>query len=314
MKIAVLDAKTLGNDMDYSIFDQFGEVEVYQNTAPYEVEERIKDVNVVIVNKIKLDRQNLFNAKKLRLICLMATGYDNIDLNYCWQREIGVCNVRGYSTNSVAQLTVSMALNLVTHLGEYAEHCRSGKYTAGGVANHLKPTFHEIAGMTWGVIGMGNIGRMVADIAGAMGCRVLASRRREEYPCISIEELCKNSDIISVHLPLNDETRGIISEKRIESMRDGAIFINVARGAVADEEALVRGIESGKLGGLGADVYSHEPFDSHHPYNRILNRPNVILTPHMGWAAYEARVRCFEEVCENIKAFFNGEIRNRVEI
>ncbi len=314
MKVVILDAGTLGDDMDYSIFDEFGEIKVYESTEPEEVAERIKDAHVVIVNKVRLGRENLGGAQKLRLICLMATGYDNIDLNYCWQMEIGVCNVRGYSTDSVAQLTIAMGLELVIHLGEYAEYCRSGRYSMGKSANCLTPKFHELSGLTWGVIGLGDIGRRVADIASSFGCRVLAARRHAEYPCVDIETLCRNSDIISVHLPLNDETRGIISADLINIMKPGAIFINVARGAVVDEAALVEAIESGKLGGLGVDVYSREPFSLTHPYSRIMRRPNVLFTPHMGWAAYEARVRCFEEVCENIKAYFSGEVRNRVEI
>lgn len=316
MKIAILDAKTLGDDIEFSQFDKFGEVSVYQTTSELQLEERIKDADVIIVNKIKLNESNLSGAKKLKLICVTATGYDNIDINYCWRKEIGVCNVRGYSTDSVAQLTVSMALSLMTHLDEFDKYVKSGRYTAGGVQNHLKPYFNEAAGKTWGIIGLGNIGRQVARIAGAMGVNVIANphKKQKDYNCADLEELCRVSDIISVHVPLTAETRGMIDEKHIAMMKDGVVFINVSRGAVADEEALVKAFENGKIGGLGIDVYSAEPMTENSPYNRILNKSNVILTPHMAWGAYEARKRCMDEIAKNIETFFMGGKRNRVDL
>lgn len=315
MRVVILDAKTLGEDLDLSMMDGFGQVDVYPMTRPEDLQERMEEADVLVVNKVKLNRENLPKAKKLKLICVTATGYDNIDVNYCWQNEIGVCNVRGYSTFSVAQLTVSMALSLVTHLTEYNRYVSAGAYTKSGLQNYLKPAFHEVAGMTWGVVGLGNIGRQVAAIAEAMGARVLAYKRTAdpEYECVSLNELCRRADIISVHLPLNDETNQLIHRKRIEMMKPGAVFVNVARGAVADEQALTDAIQNGHLGGLGIDVFSEEPLGQQHCYQSIKEYDNVILTPHMAWGAYEARVRCMEEVAENIRAFFRGEKRNRVD-
>ncbi len=315
MKIAILDAKTLGDDMEFSQFEKFGEVNVYPTTAASQLEERIKDVDVIIVNKIKLGEENLECAKKLRLICVTATGYDNIDINYCWRKEIGVCNVKGYSTDSVAQLTVSMALSLMTHLNEFGDYVKSGKYTAGGVQNHLKPYFNEISGKVWGIVGLGNIGKRVARIAASLGCEVIANPHKETegYTCVTLDELLKTADIISVHVPLSAETKNLINEKRVAMMKNNAIFINVSRGAVADEEALAKAVENGKIGGIGIDVYSTEPMPHQSPYRRILNRQNVIFTPHMAWGAYEARCRCMDEIVKNIETFFMGGRRNRVD-
>ena len=308
MKIVILDAKTLGDDMEFSQFEKLGEVSVYQTTPPMLLEERIRDAEVIIVNKIKLNALNLKNAKKLRLICVTATGYDNIDVNYCWREEIGVCNVRGYSTDSVAQLTVSME--------EFDRYVKSGKYAAGGVQNHLKPYFHEMTDKTWGIIGYGNIGARVARIAHTLGCRVLINphRIKEGTDHVTLDELCGESDIISIHVPLTAETKGMIDEEHIAMMKDGAIFINASRGAVADEKALTRAFENGKLGGLGIDVYSEEPITAKSPYNRILDKKNVIFTPHMAWGAYEARRRCMDEIFKNIETFLMGGVRNRVDL
>lgn len=316
MKIAVLDAKTLGGDIEFSQFDKFGEVNVYQTTSALQLEERIKDADVIIVNKIKLDETNLKNAKKLKLICVTATGYDNIDITYCWHREIAVCNVKGYSTSSVAQVTVSMALSLVTHLGTFDRYVKSGKYTESGVQNRLKPYFHEFTKMKWGIIGYGNIGKRVAQLASALGAETLINPHRvkgsfDEYS--TLDEVCRESDIISVHVPLTSETRGMIDREHIEMMKDGAVFINVSRGAVADEGALVNAVLDGRLGGLGIDVYSEEPMSQDSPYNKILHKDNVILTPHMAWGAYEARRRCMDEIEKNIDTFFMGGKRNRVD-
>jgi glycerate dehydrogenase len=315
MKITILDAGTLGDDMDFSLFEKLGELEVYPSTSQSELAERIENTDVIIVNKIKLNHTNLGAAANLKLICVTATGYDNIDLDYCRAHKIAVCNVKGYSTNSVAQLTVSMALTLVNNLKSFDKYVHSHKYTESGVQNHLKPTFHEISGMTWGIVGLGNIGKRVADIAKAMGANIIAYTRTDNplYECVGIDELCEKSDIISVHTPLNEQTKNLINKARIEKMKKNTIFINVARGAVADEAALTEAVKSGRIGGIGIDVYSAEPMTADSPYNEILEMENVIFTPHMAWGAYEARVRCMEEIEKNINACFSGKNRNRVD-
>ena len=267
-----------------------------------------------MLNKIKLNESNLSGAKNLKLICVAATGYDNIDIAYCREHGIAVCNVPGYSTDSVAQLSVSMALSLVTHLDEFRSFVHSGEYSRSSSANRLEPVYHEIAGQTWGVVGGGGIGSKVAEIAQALGCRVLLCRRKpeERYEAADIDRICRECDIISLHVPLSDSTRGMISRERIASMKDGVVIVNTARGAVCDEAAIADGVLSGKIGALGCDVYSTEPFGEDHPFSAILDRPNVCLTPHMAWGSYEARNRCVRRMAENIKEFFAGNVHNRI--
>lgn len=313
MKIALLDYKTLGPEIDLAPIENAGELTAYEMTGPEQLEERIRDAEVVIVNKIKLNRGNLAGAAQLKLICVTATGYDNIDIDYCTQRGIAVCNVPGYSTDSVAQLTIAAALALSTHLLTYRSHVHSGLYTRNGSPNMLAPVWQELAGKTWGIVGCGNIGRRVAAVAAALGCRVLVYRRSADpdYERTDLDTLLRQSDVVSIHLPLTDETRGILSREKLALMKKNAILVNVARGAITDEAALAEAIENEQLGGLAVDVYSAEPFGSEHPFQRIMDRPNVILTPHYAWGAKEARNRCVCMVAENICAFAAGERKNR---
>ena len=316
MKITVLDADTLGRDLSLEPLKEVGDVTIYNYSNVEEVKERIVDCDVVIINKIKLNSSNLPFAKNLKLICIAATGYDNVDVEYCRNHNIGVCNVVGYSTNSVALLTVSMALSLVTHLREYNDYVVSGEYTKSGIPNRLEPAFHELDGMTWGIVGLGNIGKKVAGIAEAFGCHVLANKRsyEEGYNIVSLDELIEKSDIISIHTPLTEQTKGLISAERIAKMKKNAIVINVARGAVCDEAALATAIKENKIGGIGIDVYSVEPFGTEHPFYEIKDKRNVLLTPHNAWGAYEARKRCLCDIIENIKSFCEGGKRSRVDI
>ncbi len=318
MKISVLDAATLGDDLKNEILEilgEFGEVAVRAATAPEEIETSISDSDVVIVNKIRLNGSNLPAARKLKLICVAATGYDNIDIDYCRKNGIAVCNVVGYSTHSVAQVTMAMALSLSNHLPEYNDYVSSGSYFANGTANCLVPVYHELCGKVWGIVGLGNIGGQVAKIAAAIGCRVIVNKRTPvgEFECTDIDTLCKTADIISVHTPLTEQTRNLINRDRIGMMKQDAILINVARGAVCDEAALADAILEGKLGGLGIDVYSQEPFDKEHPFTKLSGLKNVCLLPHMAWGAYEARLRCLRIIGSNIREFLNGTRQNRLD-
>ena len=315
MRIVVLDAATLGADTDLSPLMKCGTVTVWENTAQEEIPQRIEDAEVIVSNKVRLMEPVLQGAKNLKLICLCATGYDCVDTAYCASHGIGVCNVPGYSTQSVAQLTVALVLELTNHLGQYREYVHSGAYSRSGVANALTPVWHELYGKTWGIVGGGNIGRQVAKIAEAFGCRVLVCRRKPdaEYETADVDTLCRESDIISIHVPLTEQTRGMIGKKQIDMMKENAIVVNVARGAVTDEEALAEAVKIGRIAGLGVDVYSQEPFGESHPFNCILDCPNVCLTPHTAWGAIETRNRCIAMVAENISAFCRGQRKNRVE-
>lgn len=314
LKLTVLDSATLGADIDLSMFERFGELRVFQNTAPEDFVNNVADSDVIILNKVKVGRHNLPACKNLKLICETATGYDNIDLEYCKENGIAVCNVVGYSTQNVAQLTLAMVMSLVCHLNEYNRLVTDGTYSRGKSANILTPVYHEIYGKTWGIVGYGNIGKQVARVAEALGCKVIVYKRTptDEAECVDIDTLCKEADIISIHTPLNDGTRNLINRERIAMMKNDAILINVARGAVVDEAAIAEAILEKKIGGIGIDVYSVEPFADTHPYASIAGLDNVFLTPHMAWGSYEARVRCCNEVAKNIEAYLSGECRNRI--
>lgn len=314
MNITFLDAKTIGEDIELDEIKALGECNVNDTTPCEEIAQRIENADVVIVNKLKLNKSNLEHANKLKLICVTATGFDNIDVEYCREKGIGVCNVTGYSSHSVAQVTAAMVLYLSTHLGEYTDYVRNGEYTKNGIANKLSPIFHELYGKKWGIIGYGNIGREVGRVALALGCTVLPYRKTKTDETVEFEALLKNSDIITVHTPLNDDTRGLIGEKELNMMKKNVILVNTARGAVTDEEAVAKAVEAGRIGAFGTDVYAPEPFGENHPMNRIKASPNVCLTPHMAWGAFEARSRCISEIAENIKCFVNGKIRNRVDL
>ena len=314
MKISLLDIDTLGDDLDLSAVEGLGDVTIYPLTLQSDVKERITDADVLIINKVKLNSQNLPFAKNLKLICITATGFDNVDIEYCREHGIAVCNVAGYSTDSVVQLTMAMAFSLTTNLNAFDSYVKSGTYTESGIFNCLKPVFHEMSKMTWGVVGLGNIGGKVAKVAQAMGCKVLAYKKTpiDDFECVDIDTLCEQSDIISLHTPLNDGTYHLINKDRLSKMKKNAILINVARGAVVDEAAVSNAVINGKIAGLGVDVYSTEPMQKDSPYQQLLGRSNVIFTPHMAWGAYESRNRCIEEIGKNISAFFAGENRNRI--
>ena len=314
MRIVILDAATLGEALDFSVLNRFGEVVLYDNTSAELVAERVENADVVIINKIKINATTLKDNRSVKLVCVFATGYDNIDLAFCKERSIAVCNVKGYSTHSVAQLTVLMALSLLVKINAYTDFIRDGGYLRGGVPNRLEPINHELYGKTWGIVGAGAIGGQVAKVAKAFGCKVLAYKRTptEEFDCVSLEELLRRSDIISLHTPLSDSTRGLIGEKELAIMKPEAILVNVARGAVTDENAVADAVLAGKLGGFATDVYSVEPMPETHPMARIIGCDNVMLTPHMAWGTVEARVRCLDEIVMNIDAYLREEERNRV--
>lgn len=315
MKIAVLDAKTLGDDINLSPITDLGEAQVFDTTPLEMVKERVLNKDVVVLNKVKFNENTVGKNSGVKLVCITATGFDNVDLDFCRSENIAVCNVVGYSTDSVAQVTAAMVLSLVNHLSEYDEFSKSGKYTKSGVHNCLTPVYHELAGKTWGIVGFGNIGKKVSEIAKALGCNILVHKRTPEdgYNCADIDTLCRESDIITLHTPLNEGTKKLINEERLNMMKENVILVNVARGAVTDEEAVCNAIINGKIAGFGTDVFSTEPYPENHCFHELKDFKNVIITPHMAWGAFEARQRCVEEISKNIRAFYSGEKRNRVD-
>ena len=316
MKIKILDTASLGEDTPIEILSRFGELETYTHTDESVIYDRVADADVIVLNKVKITDKVFEAAKNLKLVCVFATGYDNIDLVSARKHGVGVCNVPGYSTDSVALYTVATVLSLVTHLDEYRGFVKNGEYSASGAPNRLIPVYHELSGKTWGIVGYGNIGKAVAKVADALGARVIVNKRTpiKERECVDIDTLCKESDVITLHCPLNDETRKIINSDRLSLMKKNVILVNEARGAVLDEEAVTEAVLSGKIAGFGCDVYSVEPFGDSHPYNRIKDEKNVVLTPHAAWGAYESRVRCINIIADNISNFVDGKILNRVDI
>ena len=316
MKITVLDAATFGRDIDLSLFAEIGDLRMIPMTAPHEIAKNCEGADVIVLNKIKINRDTLPTPCSVKLVCVAATGVDNIDVDYCREAGIAVCNVKGYCSDSVAQVTVAMALSLMCHLPSYNRFISSGEYAKTNFPNHLEPAYHELAGMTWGLVGYGNIAKRVATVADALGCHVAVCNRTPapDRENLEIDELCRRADILSIHVPLCDATRNLIDARRLALMKPSAIIINVARGAVTDEQALADAILNGRLGGLGVDVFSTEPMPQNHPFTAISHLDNVCLTPHMAWGSYEARMRCMREIKENIQCFFSGGTRNRVDL
>lgn len=316
MKIVILDKASLGEDTPFDVLHPFGEIVSYDQSSPEEAIERSRDADVIIINKVKVTSALMRAAANLRLICVFATGYDNIDLNAARELGIGVCNVPGYSTESVAIYTVSTVLALFTHLFEYNNYVRCGTYSASGVPNKLTPVYHELSGKKWGIVGYGNIGKAVGKIAEAFGAELMVNKRVpvDGVKCVDIDTLCRECDVITVHCPLNDGTRHLINRNRLALMKKDVVLVNEARGAVFDEAAVADAITEGRIGALGCDVYSVEPFGEEHPYFKIKDRQNVLLTPHAAWGSYESRCRCISIIADNIKAFCNGKILNRVDV
>ena len=315
MKIIVLDKESLGLDTPLDGLERFGEVIIYDKTSELELIERVFDADVIVLNKVKITETVIKAARNLKLICIFATGYDNIDVKAAKDHGVGVCNVPGYSTDSVALFTIANVLALYTHLREYNAYVTSGEYSRFGIPNKLTPVYHEIRGKTWGIIGLGNIGRAVAEVAKALGAKVIANKRNpiDDYECVDIDTLCKKSDIITIHCPLNDDSKGLINKERIALMKKDVVIVNEARGAVVNEYDVAEAIKKGMIGAFGSDVYSTEPFSTDHPFYEIKDFSNVLFTPHAAWGSYESRLRCINIICENISSYLSGEKKNRVD-
>ena len=316
-KIVVLDGKTLGN-VDYNLLKEFGELKLYDTTNKEEVLERIKDANIILTNKVILNEDNLKNAKNLELICEMATGFNNIDVEYAKERGIAVTNVAGYSTNTVVQHTFATALNLYDKISYYDNYVKSGEYSKADIFTSLDKPFYDLMGKTWGIIGLGAIGRGVANVCKAFGVNVIyystsGKNNNSEYKRVNLEELLKESDIISIHAPLNDNTKNLINYENLCKMKENAIVINMGRGPIVVDEDLARAIDEEKILGAAIDVFSVEPIKEDNPLLSVKNKDRLILTPHIAWASVEARNRLFTDLLENIRAFNRGERRNRIE-
>ena len=317
MKIAVLERNSVGTDVSVDMFRDFGELVTYRNTTIVDVKEKVTDADIIIANKAPLNADTLSGAKNVKLICEFATGYDNIDLNYCKERGIKVANVVNYSTAAVAQHTFALTFYLLEHLAHYDKYVKSGEYGAQDRFSNFDIPFTELEGKTWGIIGMGNIGKRVAGIAQAYGCKVIfysASGKSTctDYDRVDFDTILMESDILSVHCPLSDLTKNLIDESALNKMKKSAILINVARGPVVNNADLAKALNEGVIAAAGLDVLENEPIIDSNPLNDIKDSTKLIITPHMAWASTEARERLVREVYKNINAFLNGEERNIV--
>lgn len=317
MKLVVLERNSVGTDVDVSCFEKFGAVDYYPNTVAENTAERVKDADIIISNKAPMNESTLKDAPNVKLICLFATGYDCVDLAYCKSRGIKVANVVDYSTAAVVQHTLLLALALEEKLAHYDDYVKSGAYAAQDRFSNFDKVFGELDGKTWGIVGMGNIGRRVARVAQALGCRIIfysASGKSSctEYERVEFDELLAQSDILSLHCPLSDRTRGLMNKEAFARMKKTAILVNVARGPVVETQALYDALVTGQIAAAGLDVLEEEPITKDNPLGSIQDSTKLIITPHMAWASKEARTRLVGEVMENIQAFLNGEERNIV--
>lgn len=317
MKIVVLERNSVGPDIpvDYSAL---GEVTYYPNTVTVEeVRERIADADIVVSNKAPMREEALKDAPNVKLICEFATGFDNVDIAYCKSRGIKVANVVDYSTDMVAQHTFTLALALLQKLAHYDNYVKSGAYSAQDRFSNFDIPFYELAGKTWGIVGMGNIGKKVAQIATAFGCKVIfhsitGKSSCKDYPQVDKETLLKESDFLSLHCPLSDLSRNFIGAEELKKMKKSAVLINVARGPVVNNKELYEALLAGEIMAAGLDVIEKEPLELSNPLSQLKDSNQIIITPHLAWASVEARTRCVSETAENIKAFMRGEDRNIV--
>ena len=317
MKLVVLERNSAGTDIDVSCFEKFGEVDYYPNTVAHNTAERVKDADIIIANKAPLNETTLKGAPNVKLICLFATGFDNVDLDYCRSRGIKVANVVNYCTSTVAQHTLLLALMLTEKIAFYDEYVKSGTYSAQDRFSNFDRVFNDLEGKTWGIVGMGTIGRRVAGLAQAFGCKVIfysASGRSTctDYERVGFDTLLQESDILSLHCPLSDRTRGLFNKETFARMKETAILVNVARGPVVDTQALYDALTGQQIAGAGLDVLEQEPMTKDNPLAQIKDSTKLIITPHMSWASLESRTRLVEEVVRNIEAFLAGEDRNVV--
>lgn len=317
MKIVFLEANTLGDDVSTEAFSGLGEVVRYPLSDPERNAERIQDADIIVVNKIPVNESLLGNAAAVKLVCLTATGTNNVDFFYTNSRGIAVANVKGYSTESVVQHTFALLFYLYEKMPYYDTFVKSGEYARNDVFSHFTEHFHELYGKTWGIIGLGTIGKRVAELASAFGCRVIyystSGRHNDpDYQRASLDELLSESDIVSVHAPLNADTNNLLCREKLSLMKNTAILLNLGRGPIINEKDLAEAIMNGTIAGAGLDVLSVEPMLPDNPLLAIRDSGRLVITPHIAWATVEARQRCADEVLLNIKAFLAGEERNIV--
>src|SRR6056297_717618 len=311
MTIVFLDASTVGDVPNLESLRHLGQVTFYDVTHPDETEERIREADIIITNKVVLTRGLMEEAKNLKLICIAATGMNNVDREAAEDLDISVKNVAGYASVSVAQTTFAMILHLQMNLPGYDKFVKSGSYSESPIFTDMGQNYHEISGMRFGIIGLGNIGQKVADIATAFGAEVVyysTSGRNTDQPYkrLDLDELLSTSDIVSIHAPLNDKTENLISAEQLSLMKSSALLINTGRGGIVNESDLAHALDDESIAGAGLDVFENEPIKADNPLLSIKNKEKMVLTPHIAWASVEARTELIEGVKENIETFIDA--------
>ena len=306
MKIVFLDVKTIGEDLDLSIFEQFGEVVTYGFSSPEEIPSRVTDCDVLILNKPSINEKTIHTAQNLKLVCVTGTGTNHIDKEYLASRGIEWRNVAGYSTESVAQHTFAMLFYLLEKLSFYDSYVKEERYVNYRYFTHFSEHFHQICGKTWGIIGLGNIGRRVADIAKAFGAKVIyysttGKNNQPGYERVDLDTLLSESDIISVHAPLTQETEGLMDKTAFKKMKSSSVFLNLGRGAIVKEQDLTDALKSGEIAAAGLDVLTIEPMSPDNPLIELKDSRKLLITPHIAWASVESRTNLMNIICGQIK-------------
>ncbi|MCG3671221.1 D-2-hydroxyacid dehydrogenase [Aliarcobacter butzleri] len=308
MQIVILDRATLGFDIDVNIFSKFGNVTSYDSTKENETAQRVKNAAIVLTNKVVIGKNEIDNSN-IKLICITATGMNNVDLEYAKEKNIAVKNVAGYSTSSVVQVGFSMILYFVQKLNYYKKYVDEGNWQKNELFTHIDEPFFELDKKRVGIIGLGEIGRNFAKKAKAFDCEVVyystsGKNNSNEYKSISLDELLKTSDIISIHAPLNENTKNLLTYENMKNMKDGAILLNLGRGGIINENDLAKLIDEKEIY-CGIDVVSKEPIEESNPLLKVKNKDRLLLTPHIGWASIEARTRLVNMVAKNIEDFID---------
>ncbi len=308
MNIVFLDTKTMGAIPNLKIIEKHGDVTYYQTTSPEQTADRVREADIVITNKVVLDRAIIGQAAQLKLICVAATGTNNIDKAAAKERGIPVKNTTDYSTQSVAQGTFAILLHLLVHIPYFDQYVKEGSYARTDIFTHFGREFRELNGKRFGIIGLGAIGRQVAKIADAFGCEVVyystsGQNTRQPYRRLELDEFLQTSDIVSIHAPLNENTIDLIDYDCLKQMKQSAILINVGRGGIVIEADLARALDEKLIAGAGIDVFTKEPIMPENPLLHLKNKDSLVLTPHVTWASLEARTLLMEKIGQTINEF-----------
>ena len=311
MKIVFLDKSTVGNVSNLKLIEEFGEVTYYAETPSDQTIKRSSDADIIITNKVIINKEVMDANPGIKLICIAATGMNNVDLEYAAEKGIPVKNVSGYSTDSVTQSTFAMLFTLLNSVPYYDNYVKSGSYSENNIFTHHGREFSEIKGKTFGIIGLGVIGRSVAKIADAFGSKVVyystsGNNRTQPYPCLDLDELLSTSDIVSIHAPLNDRTNNLIDLNKLRIMKPSALLINTGRGNIVNEHDLALAIDQKIIAGAALDVFGKEPVQADNPLLKVKNKDNLILVPHIAWASKESREMLIKGIYQNIADFING--------